>query len=707
MTKHLIIAEKPNMGLEIANAFIKSNLAHSDINQAKLVRGDGFVTVGDITVSWAFGHLMESYSPQDYNPAWEKWQIEPLPLIMDTWKVKVTPDKMKQFNVIKKLVSAHDIIYNAGDPGREGQLIVDEILEALANKKPVKRLNLVSLKKTAVLNEFQNCADNSKYYNLYQAAIGRGIADWLVGFNASRLYTIKAQKKGYKGVLSVGRVQSPLLAIVVKRDLEIDNFVPHKYYTIQATFSANGNSFNTTWKPSDKTNPSALDAEKRLIDKSVFDNIVAKIQGKQGKVLELTETSGKEYAPLPFNLSKLQIYANAKWGMSAQDVLDTCQALYEKHKVQTYPRTDCQYLPTDQFSSAPELLNKVAIYIPQLANAANSANPTLKSAAWDDSKLTDHFGLIPTGTTVDWNSLNKKEQNIHQAVCERYIAQFHPACEFNASSLTIECEQEIFKATGKVIVKPGWKSIFKDIEEIPENDKKGQDEENQIFPKLNKDEIVNHDKTKSETKDTKAPPRYTEGSLLNAATNIHTLVSDPKKKQILKDKKGIGQEATRALIIENFIKRNLLVRQGKNLISTSGARTLIAALPFKIIDPSLTAVWEDYLDRIAAGKITLEAFKQLQITWVKDLIAEGKSQDIELVVAPSTQKTKACPSCGKGHLVEKTAKASGKKFTGCSTWPTCNYVEWPKTGTSGKSGSSTKSSGYSKTTNSSNTKSSK
>lgn len=685
MEKHLIIAEKPNMGREIASAFIKSNLAHNDPNQAKLVSGDGFVTVGNITVTWGFGHLLESYSPEDYNPEWKVWKLDNLPLIMDEWKVKVTADKKKQFNVIKKLVQEADIIYNAGDPGREGQLIVDEILTELNNKKPVKRLNLVSLKKTAVLKEFQTCSDNSKYYNLYQAAIARGIADWLVGFNASRLYTIKAQKKGYKGVLSVGRVQSPMLAIVVKRDLEIENFIPHKYYTIQAEFSANGNSFMTTWKPSSTINPAALDPEKRLIDKTVFDNIVNKIKGKQGKVLDLVENSGKEYAPLPFNLSKLQIYANAKWGMSAQEVLDTCQALYEKHKIQTYPRTDCQYLPTDQFGYASELLGKVAEYIPQLANAAQSANPALKSAAWDDSKLSDHYGLIPTGKTVEWSSLNKREQQIHQAVCERYIAQFHPACEFNTSTLTIECEQEIFKATGKVITKPGWKSIFKDIDETPVG-KNAEEDDNQIFPKLNQGQVVTHSKTKSDTKETKAPPRLTEGTLLAAATNIHTLVDDPKQKQILKDKKGIGQEATRAQIIENFFKRGLLSKQGKNIISTSGARTLIAALPKKIIDPALTAIWEDALDRIAAGALTLDAFKQMQVKWVHQLIDEGKSQDIQIVVAPPSGKQKACPTCGKGHLVEKTAKASGKKFFACSTWPACNYVEWPKS-SSGSSSS--------------------
>lgn len=690
MTKHLIIAEKPNMGREIASAFIKSNLAHSDPAQAKLVSGDGFVTVGDITVTWAFGHLLESLHPGDYNSDWKIWKLEQLPMIMDDWKVKVTPDKLKQFNVIKKLINDTDIIYNAGDPGREGQLIVDEILNEVKNKKPVKRLNLVSLKKTAVLKEFQTCSDNSKYFNLYQAAIGRGIADWLVGMNASRLYTIKAQKKGYKGVLSVGRVQSPMLAIVVRRDLEIENFVPHKYYTIQAEFSANGNNFMTTWKPNKNINPNFLDSEKRLIDKNVFDAIVAKIQGKQGTVLDLTETSGKEYAPLPFNLSKLQIYANAKWGMTAQDVLDTCQALYEKHKIQTYPRTDCQYLPTDQFSQAQDLLSKVSQYMPQLANAVQSANPSLKSAAWDDSKLSDHFGLIPTGRVIDWNTLNKKEQHIHQAVCERYVAQFHPACEFNTSSLTIECEKEIFKATGKVITKPGWKSIFKDIEEIAP-DKKGEDDENQIFPKLSQGESVLHNKTKSETKETKAPPRLTEGTLLSAATNIHTLVTDAKQKQILKDKKGIGQEATRAQIIESFFKKNLLIRQGKNIISTSGARTLIAALPRKIVDPALTAIWEDALDQIVSGKLTLEAFKKMQVTWVTTLIEEGMAHDIQLVVAPQNlTKQKVCPTCGKGHLVERKAKASGAKFFSCSTWPNCNYVEWPKS-SGGKS--SSKSSG--------------
>lgn len=697
MTKSLIIAEKPNMGREIAAAFIKSNIAHSDPNQAKLVAGDGFVTVGNITVTWAVGHVLDSCLPKDYNPSWEKWNLQDLPLIIDEWKVKISPSKAKQFHTIVKLIKEHDIIYNAGDPGREGQLIVDEILHEINNKKPVKRLSLVSLKKAAVLQEFQNAKDNSIYYNLYLAAIGRGFADWLIGFNATRLYTLKAKSKGYNGVLSVGRVQSPMLSIVVNRDLEIENFVPHKYFTIKAQFTASDANFMTTWKPSNHIPKTALDAENRLIDKSIFDNIVAKIKGKTGKVLDLTETSGKEYAPLPFNLSKLQIYANTKWGITAQETLDICQNLYEKHKIQTYPRTDCQYLPNDQFAQSRSVLDSVSKNYPSLTNATSTADTNLKSSAWDDSKLSDHFALIPTGRVVDMNTLSKKEQLIHQAVCERYIAQFHPACEYNTSTLSIECEQELFKATGKIITKAGWKSIFKDIEEV-DLDPKANDDENQIFPNLVKGQSVLHSGTKSETKDTKPPPRMTEASLLNAVTNIHTLVKDPQKKAILKNLKGIGREATRAEILENFVKRNLLVRQGKSFISTAGARTLISALPNDIIDPELTATWEHALDQVASGKLSFENFKLMQIKFVKKIITEGKTLDIKLVT--STVNQKACPSCGTGHLVEKTAKASGKKFIGCSTWPKCNYVEWPKTSSKG-SGGKTSSSGKSSSSKSS------
>ena len=691
----LFIAEKPDMGRKIAAALAKPHK-----------NGNGYIETGEGIVTWCIGHIMRSYEPQEYNPTWEKWNLESLPMLIDEWKIKIESSKSAQFKVIKELLSTVTEVVNAGDPGREGQLIVDEVLHYLKNKKPVKRILLYALDQKSIRQALNQLQDNANFNNLYEAGVCRGYADWLMGMNATRAYTLLAQKSGYKGVLSVGRVQSPTLAIVVRRDEEIENFVPHDYYTILASFQHSENSFNAYWKHTDKTPANYLDDEKRITDKGFATSITNKVVGKKGTVTEYEEKDGKEPPPLPFNLSKMQIYANAKWGMSAKDVLDTCQSLYEKHELQTYPRTDCQYLPENQFIDAPIIMDHIGRSHQHLANAAKNANPTLKSNAWDDTKLGEHFGLIPTKKEANLSQLTENEKRVYQAVCERYISQFYPACEFRTASVTIECEQETFKANGKVITLAGWKAIFGSDDDG--EDKKGDDEEEQIFPALKQGAIIDCVNAKMSEKKTKPPGRYTEGTLIAAMTNIHTLVSDPEKKKKLKEKKGIGQEATRTGILENLFKRTLFVRQGKQIISSSAGRALVHALPRKITDPELTAIWEDALDKIAEGKLSSQSFRQKQNEWVVKLVDEAKNTQMNKIEqsAPVNNKSssssksnynkspaktssnssgtkapakgKICPKCKTGTLVKKTAKASGKEFIGCNTWPKCDYVEWPK-----------------------------
>lgn len=691
----LIIAEKPAMGREIAMALSKPHKS-----------GDGYIETGDGIVTWCVGHIMKSFEPEEYNPQWEKWKMEDLPMIIDEWKIKVDSDKAKQFKTIKELLGKVDEVVNAGDPGREGQLIVDEVLHYLKNKKPVKRVLLFALDHKSVITAFSQLEDNKKFHPLYEAGVCRGYADWIMGMNATRAYTLLAQKGGYKGVLSVGRVQSPTLAIVVRRDEIIENFVPQDYFVVIGSFNHNNSVFNAYWKPQDTTPGQWLDDEERIKDRNFALNIANKIKGKQGLIKDYEEKDGKEPPPLPFNLSKMQIYANSKWGMSAKDVLDTCQSLYETHKLQTYPRTDCQYLPENQFGEASEILAHVGQSHPHLANAAANANPNLKSGAWNDSKLGEHFGLIPTKKQADLSKLSDKERKIYQAVCERYIAQFYPACEYKTATVTVECEQEIFKANGKIILNAGWRAIFNNEEE--DDDKKPTDDEEQVFPEMKQGQNVLCEDSKCLDKKTTPPPRFTEGSLIKAMTSVHTLVDDPEQKKKLKEKKGIGQEATRTHIIETLFKRTLLVRQGKQIISSAAGRALVHALPDKVVNPALTAIWEDALDKIAEGKLSADAFRQKQNQWIIKLIEDSKTAQIGTIAnipvatkgkssggsssskpaakssasgAPAAKKPAkskgTCPQCG-GNLVEKEAKASKKKFFGCSNWPKCNYVEWPK-----------------------------
>lgn len=695
----VIIAEKPDMGRKIAGALAKPHK-----------NGNGYIETGEGIVTWCIGHIMRSYQPNEYKAEWEKWDFAQLPMIVDEWKIKIDSDKSKQFKVIKELLEKSSEVVNAGDPGREGQLIVDEVLQYLNYKKPAKRVLLYSLDQKSIKQAFANLEDNQKFYAIYEAGVCRGYADWLMGMNATRAYTLLAQKNGYKGVLSVGRVQSPTLAIVVKRDEEIENFVPHDYSTIVATFEHSGTKFNAYWKPSENTPEDWLDEDKRLVNLEAATNISQKIIERNGKVLNYEEKTGKENSPLPFNLSKMQIYANSKWGMSAKEVLDTCQALYEKHELQTYPRTDCQYLPENQFGDAQTILDHIKNSQPDLAQAVNGANSQLKSSAWDDSKLGEHFGLIPTKKQADISALTKNELRIYQAVCERYVAQFYPACEYKTAAVTIDCESESFKANGKVITNPGWRAIFDNEEEKEEV--KNDDEQEQIFPNINQGDNLKCIGSKRNDKKTTPPSRFTEGTLIKAMTNVHTLVSDPEQKKKLKEKKGIGQEATRTQIIETLFKRTFLTKSGKQIISSQPARVLIHALPKKVIDPALTAVWEDALDRIAAGTLPAKTFREKQNQWVIQLVEDAKKTEIGSIqnVSKSDAKTskssgktsvsktssgtksasksgtkatsksggKKCPKCGVGELMERTAKASGKKFLGCNNYPKCNHSEWPK-----------------------------
>jgi DNA topoisomerase-3 len=663
MTKRLIIAEKPDMGKKIAAALpgVSKN-------------GGGYIEVGSDIVTWCIGHIMKAYDPEDYNKDWAKWSIDGLPMIIQEWKIKVDPDKTKQFKIIKELIPSVDLVINAGDPGREGQLIVDEVLFYLNNKKPVQRILLHALDKKSIHDAFTKLEDNKKFKNLYNAGVCRGYADWLMGMNATRLYTLVAQKSGYKGVLSVGRVQSPTLAIVVNRDEEIENFVSKDYYVIVANHEHNSFSFNSYWKDNEKTDPTVLDLEKRLISKVKANEIVNKVKNKVGIVSKYEEKDNKESAPLPFNLSKLQIYANAKWGMSAKDVLDTCQSLYEKHELQTYPRTDCEYLPENQLGDANIILSNISKSIPAFSKVVGGADLNIKSHAWDDSKLGEHFGLIPTKKVANLTELNEFEKKIYEVVCQRYIMQFYPVCEYKSAKVVMDCENESFVANGKTIQKYGWRTVLGNINEDLTDQESASEEEDQVFPNMSIGQKINFVNSTLKEKKTTPPPRFTEGTLLKAMTNVHTLVSDPEQKKKLKEKKGIGQEATRTQVFESLFKRNLLLKRSGKLISSDAARSLIKALPKKIIDPALTAIWEDALDKIANGSLSPELFKEKQNQWVAKLVSEGG----EIKLTNLTPNAKVCSKCGVGVLVERTAKKTNKKFIGCSNWPKCDFVEWKK-----------------------------
>ena len=545
--KYLVIAEKPSLGRDIASAL-----------QGSQKKNDGYIEVGnDWIVSWVFGHIFKSYDPHQYDKIYEKWDMKTLPILVDDWKVYPDIKAKKQFDILKKLMSQVDVIVHAGDADREGQLIVDEILEYVHNKKPVKRLLLTAMDKKSIQKSLNSMEDNQKYYPLYQSGICRGYADWHMGMNATRAYSLNAQQNGYRGVLSIGRVQTPTINIVVERDNIIDNFVPHDYFLVHGFFSENQNYqpiFKAQYINPDNLTEGYLDEDGRLINKSWAEKIIVDIKNKDAKVISAEEKPGKQYAPLPFSLSKLQIYAGNKWGMGAKEVLDICQSLYEVHKIQSYPRTEIQYVPESYYDDAKTIISNISNASTELSNACKGVNYSIKSAAFNDKNVKEHFGLVPTIKQADLSLLNDKEKKIYLAVCERFIAQFYPPCEYLSTVIKIHCNGHDFKSTGKVITNLGWKGIFSSTSEDEDDD-----DENQKLPKLVDGQDIYSKEGKILEKKTAPPPRFSEATLIEAMANVHLLVKDPVQKQKLKDKKGLGQAATRPQIIETLYKRNFFI----------------------------------------------------------------------------------------------------------------------------------------------------
>ncbi len=627
----LFIAEKPSLGRAIAQFLPGENVSKGT-----------HIIAGDDVVTWCFGHLLETAEPEYYSDEYKKWSFESLPMIPDNWVLLEKKESKDQVKVIKGLLKQASEVVNAGDPDREGQLLVDELLEHLGNTKPVKRIWLASLDETSVKKAISTMKDNSEYQNLKNSALARSRGDWLVGMNLTRAYTLAGQNSGYSGVLSIGRVQTPTLSLVVKRDLEIENFKPKDFFAITAEINQ---MFNARWKPSDNV---SVDDAGRLLDKSIADSIVSKIQGKSGTVTKYEAVEKKQTAPLPFSLSALQQTANKKFGLSAQQVLDIAQELYEA-KLTTYPRTDCQYLPESQFNEAGTVISGLTSKYPELTA---SADKSIKSSVWNDKKITAHHAIIPTGQIA---SLSGDAEKLYDLIVRSYLAQFYPPFIYKQTNIILNIENETFIVSGKTPLSQGWKVVFGATEEDEDDNEK---EDKQTLPELHEGGVVKCSKALVHSKKTTPPSRYTEGSLIAAMTNIHQLVDDPELKKRLKETAGIGTEATRAGILETLKKRGFIANKQKQLISTDAARKLIAALPEQVKSPGLTGLFEQALEGIAVGQVRLEQFIAKQIEFVNKYVELAKTSTI--AVAASFP----CPACKQGHL--RKLKNDKGHFWGCS-----------------------------------------
>jgi DNA topoisomerase-3 len=637
MSMRVIIAEKPSLGRAIAE-----NLPETGIPV-----GRTHIVCGNDVVTWLFGHMLEVQEPPEH----KAWNPATLPIDTTLWPQAPLKDVGAQITAIKKLLAECAEVVHAGDAGREGQLLVDELLEYLGCKKPCKRLWLSAMDEVNVKAALNNLKSNTEYQNLSASAKARQDADLLVGLNLTRAYTLAGQKQGYSGVLSVGRVQTPTLALIVYRCLTIENFKPVDYFTVAASLGFQAGSFVAEWMPGDAVE---TDEAGRVLNKGIAENIKAAIEGQKATVEKYLAIEKKENPPLPYALNGLQSAANKKYGMTAKEVLDIAQELYEA-KLTTYPRTDSSYLPESQHADAQRILSSLPEEFSALVAQSDSA---LRSAAWNDAKITDHHGIIPTGATP--GQLSAKQAQIYELIVRSYLAQFFPAYIYQQISVIVEVAGEIFRANGKKPISAGWAVIY------GRHDDEEEAELKQDIPALTKGTLGECLEAHVLAKQTTPPPYFTEGTLLEAMCNIHKYEEDPELKRRLKETAGIGTEATRAGIIETLKKRNFIAQKGKGLRDTEAGRKLILALPERVRSPGMTGLFEQALSAIAEGTLTPSQFLAKQREFVTKYVEHALSNTIDVGSSGNKQAGPEidCPECQEGKL--RRIKGAKGFFWGCN-----------------------------------------
>ena len=640
----LYIAEKPSLGRAVADALPKPHR-----------RGDGFITVGNgDVVSWCIGHLLEQAQPEAYDAEFKKWSTVHLPIIPEQWKLEVKSNTRKQFTVLKKLTKEADTLVNVGDPDREGQILIDEVINhckvSKAKIKSAQRCLISDLNTSAVKKSLAKLRSNTEFIPLATSALARARADWLYGINLTRLCTLRGQKSGFSGVLSIGRVQTPLLGLVVHRDLDIENFISKPFYEVFVELKAFSNeSFKAKWKPS-KACEDYMDEEGRVLSRKLAETVAAKVINKLGKVVNVVQGKKKQAAPLPYNLSTLQIDAAKRFGLSAKQVLDICQQLYERHKLITYPRSDCRYLPKEHYTESGKVTAAIAKTCGKLASAVSEADLSIKSKAWNDGKVSAHHAIIPTMKSFDGGRLSSGEANVYELVARQYLIQFYPPFEYGEKQIDTEVEGGLFIAKQKEVLKEGWKVLF------PTGKSSQKREENSLNSTTNKVIKLNDNNTSTVSlsiasqmqdgfasaklpnvkkgdellctdaqlvdKQTSPPKYFNDATLLGAMTGIARYVNDPAIKKVLRETDGLGTEATRAGIIELLFKREFLSRKGKEIRATVIGRQLITSLPANMGYPDMTAHWESQLDDISQRKMNYNQFMKPMTQDLSKLIDE-------------------------------------------------------------------------------------
>ena len=594
----LFLCEKPSQAKDIAAVLGASR------------RGDGCWVGANATVTWCIGHLLETAPPDAYDERYKRWVLADLPIIPEKWKMRVKPKTASQFKAVKRLLGEATELVIATDADREGEMIARELVEHCRYRGPIQRLWLSALDDASIRKALAALKPGSETFNLYHSALGRSRADWLIGMNMSRLFTLLGRQSGYQGVLPVGRVQTPTLRLVVDRDRSISDFIPVAYWAIDVQLRHDGQLFTAQWR----ADPDTCDDQDRCLNPAHAQQAASAMQNaSSARVIKLRTERMREVAPLPFDLGTLQEVCSKKLGLGAQETLDIAQALYETYKVVTYPRSDCGYLPQSQHGEAASILSALQQADPSLAPLASHLDPQRRSRAWNDAKVSAHHGIIPTAAAKNIERLSGKHRAVYTLIRARYLAQFLSNHEYDRTQADFDCAGQNLRAVGKQIVEPGWKRA---LPEALAPAKGREAPAPQPLPLLR--EGLDCAIAAVNLKDlwTQPPKPFTEGDLIKAMKNVAKLVQDPLLKQKLKDTTGIGTEATRAGIIQGLLDRGYLSKNGKALAATAPAFSLIDAVPRAIADPGTTAIWEQALDMVQSGEMTLDVFVAKQAAWM-------------------------------------------------------------------------------------------
>lgn len=627
MAKRLVLAEKPSVARDIARV-LKCDK-----------KGNGYIEGKDYVVTWALGHLVTLADPESYDVKYKTWNLEDLPMLPENLKLTVIKQSGKQYNAVKSQLTRGDIneIIIATDAGREGELVARWIIAKAKVNKPIKRLWISSVTDKAIKDGFANLKPGKAYENLYSSAVARSEADWYIGLNASRALSTK-----FNAQLNCGRVQTPVVAIIAKREDEIKHFKAQTYYGIEAQTVDN---LKLTWQDS-KGNGRSFEKEK-------IDDIVKKIGKGNAIVTEVEKKHKKSFAPGLYDLTELQRDANKIFGYSAKETLNIMQKLYEQHKVLTYPRTDSRFISSDIVSTLPERLKACAVgeYRPLANKILNKSIKASKSFV-DDSKVSDHHAIIPTEGYVNFSAFNDKERKIYDLVVKRFLSVLFPAFEYEQLTLRAKIGDENFVARGKTILTSGWKEVYQNHFE----DESTDDLKEQILPRIEKGDLLNVKLIAQTSGQTKPPARFNEATLLTAMENP-TKYMEMQNKQLadtLKSTGGLGTVATRADIIDKLFNSFLIEKRGKDIHITSKGRQLLDLVPEELKSPTLTGEWEQKLEAIANGKLKKEIFIAEMKKYTKEIVSDIKSSNKKY--KHDNISTKSCPDCGKPML-----EVNGKK----------------------------------------------